>query len=167
MQYFVTYLFYLNDFKFVLKKVYYYVSKSFSFYPTHISNEDQYSLRNQSKIISYFSDAVTNNLTFSELWIFLAKMSPSYLGNLLHFFFFFLNFCFEYLNIFPKKKNKIKNKKSLFCFISYLSCHLPNFKYFSLLPLFLGENEQHSFAHDMNWKSFGLYGRDQPPSGAT
>ncbi|XP_023345565.1 maltase-glucoamylase, intestinal [Eurytemora carolleeae] len=30
-----------------------------------------------------------------------------------------------------------------------------------------GENEQLSFSHDMNWNTFGLYGRDQPPSGAT
>ena len=29
-----------------------------------------------------------------------------------------------------------------------------------------GENEQHTFSHDMNWKTWALYGRDQPPDGA-
>ena len=29
-----------------------------------------------------------------------------------------------------------------------------------------GENEQHTFAHDMNWKTWAIYGRDQPPDGS-
>lgn len=29
-----------------------------------------------------------------------------------------------------------------------------------------GENEQPSYRHDMNWKTWSAFGRDQPPSGA-
>ena len=28
-----------------------------------------------------------------------------------------------------------------------------------------GENEQHSFRHDMNWRTWAIYARDQPPDG--
>ena len=28
-----------------------------------------------------------------------------------------------------------------------------------------GENEQHSFRHDLNWRTWAIYGRDQPPDG--
>ena len=28
-----------------------------------------------------------------------------------------------------------------------------------------GENEQHSFRHDINWRTWAIYARDQPPDG--
>ena len=30
-----------------------------------------------------------------------------------------------------------------------------------------GENDQNTFAHDMAWKTYGLYARDQPPDGGS
>ena len=36
-----------------------------------------------------------------------------------------------------------------------------------VIPVFVGENEQYTLAHDMNWHTYGLYGRDQPPDRET